>query len=147
MVSSSHVPASVARQKIRIWAEAIGLDSTSIKIRSDGIGARKNSIQCIFLDLPLKKSRQLAQNQEMNPEITTEWLPAWPLIAESDLAKVLKLYHGEGIRNQVFATASCLVNDPGPTDKQLAFRRELQCLQPGLLQFSLLKSPDMLLMQ
>ena len=86
-----------------------------------------------FPDSSLKTSWERAGDAEVEPAISPPWFPAWMVVEEPGLSKVLTPRGGESAPQRAFDLALSLVQ--GGTDRQdIENRRALQALHPGLLQ-------------
>ena len=73
-------------------------------------------------------------NTEMEPELTTEWYPAWVLLHEPGLARSVTGRDAVAGPERAFNLIKGLLMS---NDEQLALRRELRDLHPGLFHYYL----------
>ena len=73
-------------------------------------------------------------NTEMEPELTTEWYPAWVLLHEPGLARSIKGRDAVAGPERAFNLIKALLLGNG---EQLALRRELRDIHPGLFHYYL----------
>lgn len=73
-------------------------------------------------------------NTEMEPELSTEWYPAWVLLHEPGLAKSVTGCDALAGPERAFNLVKALVLGNG---EQLALRRELRDIHPGLFHYYL----------
>ena len=82
-----------------------------------------------FPDLPLRRAWRSAEEQDLEPEILVEWFPAWMLLQEPGLARVLEPSGDLSGPGRAFDLTMALVT----TNAQDAgLRRELQAIHRGL---------------
>ena len=75
-----------------------------------------------------------AMNVDMDPELSVEWYPAWVMLHEPGLARFIKRRGADTGPERAFdLVRELLMSD----DEQLALRRELRDIHPGLFHFYL----------
>lgn len=83
-----------------------------------------------FPDLPLQRAWRGAEEQDMDPELSIEWFPAWMLLQEPGLARALAPSGALVGPGRAFDVAMALLTK-NPEDLEL--RRELNVIHPALL--------------
>ena len=87
----------------------------------------------IFAPLLLEHWNE-AMNTEMEPALTMEWYPAWVMLHEPGLARSIKSRGADTGPERAFdLVRELLMSD----DEQLALRRELKDIHPGLFDYFL----------
>ena len=87
----------------------------------------------IFAPLLLEHWNE-AMNTEMEPDFTMEWYPAWVMLHEQGLARSIKSRGADTGPERAFdLVRELLMSD----DEQLALRRELRDIHPGLFDYFL----------
>ena len=74
-----------------------------------------------------------AQDQDVEPELSPEWFPAWMLLQEPSLAAGLASCGENHGRRRAFDVVRDLLTDSTNNACRLALRRELKTLHPALL--------------
>ena len=82
----------------------------------------------------LLEHRNTFINTEMEPELTTEWYPAWVLLHEPGLARSVRGRDAVTGPERAFNLVKELLLS---NDEELALRRELRDLHPGLFRYYL----------
>ena len=86
-----------------------------------------------FPDWALARGWRIAREQDLEPEMSPRWFPAWMLLEDPGLARVLAPCGGESDPERAFDVMMALLADTGLDERGIAFRRELQAIHPGLL--------------
>ena len=86
-----------------------------------------------FPDWAVGRAWRLAREQDLEPEISPRWFPAWMLLNDAGLARVLAPCRGEEAPDRAFDVMIALLAHPGLDERSIALRRELQAVHPGLL--------------
>ena len=86
-----------------------------------------------FPDWALRTAWRLALDQDLEPEMTPAWFPAWMLLEEPGLAGVLEPCRGDDDPSRAFDTVIALLARPDPDEQGIELRRVLQAIHPGLL--------------
>ena len=86
-----------------------------------------------FPDLPIKRAWHSMREQDLKPELTPAWFPAWMLIEESGLARVIGIEGGETGPKRAFDILIALMAQADRNQPNISLRGELQALHPELL--------------
>ena len=86
-----------------------------------------------FPDWAVGRAWRLAREQDLEPEMSPRWFPAWMLLEDAGLARVLAPCRGEDAPDRAFDVMIALLAHPGLDERSIALRRELQAVHPGLL--------------
>ena len=86
-----------------------------------------------FPDADVAAAWGAAQDQDVEPELSPEWFPAWMLLQEPSLAaRLAPLGESHGPR-RAFDVVRDLLTDSANDAHRIALRRELKTLHPALL--------------
>ena len=86
-----------------------------------------------FPDASVGKAWRLMHTQDWEAEMSPAWFPAWMLIEEPGLARVLAPRGIEEGPPRAFDLVIALLAERGLGERSIALRQELQALHPGLL--------------
>ena len=82
-----------------------------------------------FPDLPLRRAWRSAEEQDLEPEILVEWFPAWMLLQEPGLARVLEPSGDLAGPGRAFDLAMALLTTNA---QDVGVRGELKAIHPAL---------------
>ncbi len=95
-------------------------------------------IECSgFPDRVLKDMWRLVRDQDLEPEITPAWFPAWMLLKEPKLASILEPRRTNDIPSRAYDAVMALLAHPQPDERGMELRRAVQSVHPGLLAYFL----------
>ena len=86
-----------------------------------------------FPDADVAAAWDAAQDQDVEPELSPEWFPAWMLLQEPSLAAGLAPCGENHGPRRAFDVVRDLLTDSANDAHRLALRRELKTLHPALL--------------
>ena len=86
-----------------------------------------------FPDAMLKKAWHAAQDDDLEPPITTVWFPAWVALVEPRSVRSSTLHNGESPPERAFDLLRALAVG-GSDRRDMDNRKALQAVHPGLLQ-------------
>ena len=86
-----------------------------------------------FPDLPIKRAWRSMREQDLKPELAPAWFPAWMLIEESGLARVIGIEGGETGPKRAFDILIALMAQSDRNQPNIPLRKELRALHPELL--------------
>ena len=92
-----------------------------------------------FPDWPLHNAWRAALEQDLEPEMTAAWFPAWMLLEEPGLAGALEPRRTDDGPARAFDAVIALLAHPDPDERGIELRRALQTVHPGLLKRYLAK--------
>ena len=83
---------------------------------------------------PCRTAWRVAQEQDLEHDMTPAWFPAWILIEEPGLAGVLPPRHTDDEPSRAFDLVIALLVHPNLDEGGIELRRSLQAIHPGLLE-------------
>ncbi len=86
-----------------------------------------------FPDADVAAAWNAAQDQDVEPELSPEWFPAWMLLQEPSLAAGLAPNHKNDGPRRAFDVVRDLLTNRANAAHGIALRRELKALHPALL--------------
>ena len=86
-----------------------------------------------FPDWTLRSGWHRALEQDLEPEMSPPWFPAWMLIQEPGLAGVLAPRRAEDPPSRAFDLVATLLAGSDRSEHGIGLRRALQAIHPGLL--------------
>ena len=92
-----------------------------------------------FPDWALRSAWRAALESDLEPPITPDWFPAWMLIEEPGLARVLAPRRSDDEHSRAFDAVIALLAHPDPDERGIELRRALQDIHTGLLERFLAK--------
>ena len=93
-----------------------------------------------FPDATIRDAWHLAEDQDdLEPEMSPAWFPAWMLLHEHGLARELAFAGGDRGPERAFALLKALLTSPPAEKASLELRRELGAIHPGLLRLYMAK--------
>ena len=92
-----------------------------------------------FPDWSLKNTWRVAQEQALEHEMTPAWFPAWILLEEPGLARVLAPRRADDEPSRAFDLVIALLSHPDLDEHGIELRRSLQDIHPSLLERFLAK--------
>ena len=92
-----------------------------------------------FSDWALRTAWRVAREEDLEPEMTPAWFPAWMLLEEPGLAGVLAPRRTGDDPSRAFDTVMALLAHPDLDQRGIELRRALQAIHPDLLERFLAK--------
>lgn len=86
-----------------------------------------------FPDRGVARAWHLAQDQDVEPALSSEWFPAWMLLQEPRLADQSTSCDGQDGPRRAFDVVRTLLAGNHGDHRNIPFRKELRTLHPGLL--------------